>query len=124
MVVIGEEKAPPLELSKRHRVDLMAAKGTWVADDCVEWVVTPATHGLTDREVELIKKKLKVTGIDYQRALAIKQMMTTKKCVDIIMHFGGVKKFSASTIKKVHAALSQAEREWATKKSAKQSLSL
>lgn len=119
MVVIGEEKKAPLDLPKRHRVDLMAARGTWVANDCVEWVVTPETHGLTDREVELIKKKLGVTGIDYPRALAIKQMMTTKKCVDIIIHFRGVRKFSASTIKKIHAALSQAEREGAAKKSAK-----
>lgn len=85
----------------------------------IVWGGTSTITGLTDREIELVKKKLKTQTVDYLRTEQVKALMETKTCAEIVMHFRGKKGYRSSTIKHTHAALSQYKRELARKSGAK-----
>jgi len=93
------------------RKSLLNAPGADMGNGVIEWGGSEALTGLTEREVELVKKKLGVKRVNYIRTLAVKSLMKSKSCAEIVRHFRGRKGYRESTIKHTHAALSQAASE-------------
>jgi len=113
-----ESSTAPAE--KRERVKtLLDAVGYNESQTTIVWGGTGSVHGLTDREIDLVKKKLNTKSIDYVRTGQIKSLMASRSCAQIVQHFRHKKGYGSSTIKHTHAALSQAQREKARESGAK-----
>lgn len=106
--LIESDSAPQ---QRRHTPNLLNAPGAKVGETTIEWGGSEALTGLTEREIELVKEKLGVDKVNYIRTLAVKSLMKSKKCVEIVQYFQGKKGYRESTIKHTHAALSQAAAE-------------
>ena len=109
-IIISESERQATE-PQRDRPSLLKAPGSKVGPTSIEWGGTEALTGLTDREVELVKKKLGTKSVNYIRTLSVKSLMKSKTCSEIVQYFRGKKGYRESTIKHTHAALSQAEAE-------------
>lgn len=95
----------------RQRPNLFSAPGHEQRAGVIEWGGSECLTGLTEREVDLVKKKLGTKSVNYTRTLAVKSLMQSKTCAQIVQHFRGKKGYRESTIKHTHAALSQAAAE-------------
>ena len=85
----------------------------------IVWGGTESLHGLTPREIELVKKKLNVKEVHLIRTSQIKSLMESRTCAQIVQHFRHKKGYGSSTIKHTCAALSQAKQEKARESGAK-----
>lgn len=99
----------------RKKASLLDAPGDEQRPGVIEWGGTAALTGITDREAELVKQKLKVDKVDYERTMIVKSLMRSKKCGEIVRYI--LKEYrrkygwKESTIRHTHAALSQAAAE-------------
>lgn len=100
---------------KRHRPEKqnpISIPGKWHTPTLYEWTHTGfGSSDLTDREVELVAKVLRVKKVNVTRTAKIKELMKYKTCAEIVVALRHEPKCGESTIRHTHAALSQAEAE-------------
>ena len=101
----GKRQVKPPERIKKP--SLLEARGVQVGKSIV-WGESNVCNELTEIEIEAIKKHTGRKTVNYVRALAIKSLMQSKTCAQIVRHFKGRQGYSERTIKGIHAALSKA----------------
>lgn len=100
-------KRQTLPPKRVQRKSLITAPGVQVGKSVV-WGASNVCAELTEAEIEAIKKYTGRKKVNYVRALAIKSLMQSKTCADIVRHFRGKRGYSERTIKGIHSALSKA----------------
>lgn len=74
----------------------------------IVWGEENTCSELTETEIEAIKKHTGRKTVNRVRALAIKSLMQSKTCSEIVRYYRGKRGYSERTIKGIHAALSKA----------------
>lgn len=94
------------QTQREKRPSLLTAQGVKVGLSIV-WGESNVCNELTELEIEAIKKHTGRKKVNYVRALAIKSLMQSKTCADIVRQYHGRRGYSERTIKGIHAALSR-----------------
>ena len=71
------------------------------------WAHGSGDKPLTPAQLEFIRRETGCKSLNVVRIQAIKAMMRTKTCAQIVAHFRGRKGYKERTIKRYHAALSK-----------------
>lgn len=101
----GRRQVKPQQRIKKP--SLLTAPGV-LEGKAIVWGVSNVCAELTEQEIEAIKKHTGRKTVNYVRAMAIKSLMQSKTCAQIVRHFRGKRGYGQTTIKNIHAALSNA----------------
>jgi hypothetical protein len=89
---------------------LLDASGVQVGQ-AIEWAHGGNASEITDAERRALLECCGWKEVRYWKALAVKSLMATKSCAEIVRHFRARKGMKESTVKNIHRALSKAAGE-------------
>lgn len=96
----------PRPAKKPAKKTLMHAHGVKVGRS-IEWAHGNTSGELTDAERAALMECCGWKRVQEWKALAVKSLMVTKSCAQIVHHFRARKGMKESTVKNIHRALSK-----------------
>lgn len=106
---IRPKKNAPKPVQKRAARGLEDAPGFSVDEGrAIEWGGTSGKVTITPADIAAIKRHTGCKEVDMVKAMAIKSLMASKSCAQIVRYFRKRKGYGERTVKGLHAALSKA----------------